>query len=83
MSGKCRRDPRGDAKRGFHTQADLELYSVYYLQRTSDADLPPFSTVGQALHIEPGLFMNLPGSEATGNQATIVRRAASRMAPRC
>jgi hypothetical protein len=59
--------------RGFNTQADLNLYGLHYLQRTSDADAPPFSTAGQALHIEPGLFMNVPGSEANDNAATIVR----------
>jgi hypothetical protein len=70
--------------RGFNTQADLDLYGLHYLQRVSDADPAPRSTVlppgysqtaGQALHIEPGLFMNVPGSQATQNQATIVRMA--------
>lgn len=65
--------PGAVPNRGFNTQADLELYGVHYLQRTRDADPPPFSTAGQALHIEPGLFMNVPGSDATGDQATIVR----------
>jgi hypothetical protein len=59
--------------RGFNLQADLELFGLHYLQRTMDADPPPFSTAGQALHIEPGLFMNVPGSNANSNQATIVR----------
>ena len=49
------------------------MYGLHYMQRTSDADPPPFSTAGQALHIEPGLFMNVPGSAANNNQATIVR----------
>jgi hypothetical protein len=65
--------PGAVPNRGFNTQADLELYGLHYLQRTRDADPPPFSTAGQALHIEPGLFMNVPGSEANNNQATIVR----------
>jgi hypothetical protein len=65
--------PGAVPNRGFDTQADLELYGLHYLQRTRDADRPPFSTAGQALHIEPGLFMNVPGSEANDNQATIVR----------
>jgi hypothetical protein len=65
--------PGAVPNRGFNTQADLELYGLHYLQRTSDADAPPFSTAGQGLHIEPGLFMNVPGSEANNNQATIVR----------
>lgn len=65
--------PGAVPNRGFNTQADLELYGLHYLQRTRDADPPPFSTAGQALHIEPGLFMNVPGSEANNDQATIVR----------
>lgn len=65
--------PGAVPNRGFDTQPDLELYGLHYLQRTRDADPPPFSTAGQALHIEPGLFMNVPGSMANGEQATIVR----------
>jgi hypothetical protein len=65
--------PGAVPNRGFNTQADLDLYGLHYLQRTRDADPPPFSTAGQALHIEPGLFMNVPGSEANSEQATIVR----------
>jgi hypothetical protein len=65
--------PGAVPNRGFNTQADLELYGLHYLQRTRDADQAPFSTAGQALHIEPGLFMNVPGSEANNEQATIVR----------
>jgi hypothetical protein len=53
-------------------QDDLSLYGLHYLQRTSDADLPPFETAGQALHIEPGLFMNVPAS-INFSQPTIVR----------
>jgi hypothetical protein len=68
--------------RGLNPQTDLSLYGLHYLQRTSDADPAPSpkvipagysTTAGQALHIEPGLFMNVPGSQATQNQATIVR----------
>jgi hypothetical protein len=73
--------------RGFANQADLQLYGLHYLQRVSDADPAPpkadpggySQTAGQALHIEPGLFMNVPASDqpATGNtlvnQPTIVR----------
>jgi hypothetical protein len=65
--------PGSVPNRGFDTQADLELFGLHYLQRTKDADPPPFSTAGQGLHIEPGLLMNVPGSEANNNQATIVR----------
>ena len=70
--------------RGFNTQADLSLYGLHYLQRVSDADPKPSpsvnpagysQTAGQALHIEPGLFMRVPGSQATQNESTIVRMA--------
>jgi hypothetical protein len=76
--------------RGLNPQTDLSLYGLHYLQRTSDADPKPSkhvnppgysTTAGQALHIEPGLFMNVPASSQpagqTGgtlvNQNTIVR----------
>ncbi len=61
--------------RGVANQADLELYGLHYLQRVTDADPPPFSTAGQALHIEPGLFMNVPASQVPENPASIVRMA--------
>lgn len=57
--------------RGFANQEDLGLYGLHYLQRVSDADPAPSphvhpagysQTAGQALHIEPGLFMNVPAS---------------------
>ncbi len=60
--------------RGFGPQQDLHLYGLHYLQRVSDADLPPFKTAGEALHIEPGLFMNVPASEHL-DEETIVRLA--------
>jgi len=74
--------------RGFNKQADLDLYGLHYLQRVSDADPAPSPTVsphgysqtaGQALHIEPGLFMNVPASQQPNpgtsivNEPTIVR----------
>jgi hypothetical protein len=74
--------------RGFNNQQDLDLYGLHYLQRTSDADPSPgpnvkppgySTTAKQALHIEPGLFMNVPASQqpSTGNtivnEPTIVR----------
>jgi hypothetical protein len=77
--------------RGLNPQPDLPLYGLHYLQRVSDADPAPSpnvqpagysQTAGEALHIEPGLFMNVPASQqaATGdtplvNQPTIVRMA--------
>jgi hypothetical protein len=80
--------------RGLATQKDLDLYGLHYLQRVSDADPAPSPTVqppgysttaGQALHIEPGLFMKVPASEKQSmgttlgntlmNQVSIVRLA--------
>ena len=60
--------------RGLNPQPDLGLYGLHYLQRISDADKPPFETAGQALHIEPGLFMNVPPTiQSPTAQGTIVR----------
>ena len=72
--------------RGLSPQTDLSLYGLHYLQRVSDADPKPSpkvlplgysTTAGQALHIEPGLFMNvpaaIPGTTPPGNTDTIVR----------
>jgi hypothetical protein len=61
--------------RGLNPQPDLSLYGLHYLQRVSDADKPPFETAGQALHIEPGLFMNVPASQEPEVESTIVRMA--------
>lgn len=62
--------------RGLQPQTDLSLYGLHYLQRVSDADKPPFETAGQALHIEPGLFMNVPPTDQSPTaQGTIVRMA--------
>jgi hypothetical protein len=61
--------------RGLNPQTDLSLYGLHYLQRVSDRDAPPFSTAGQALHIEPGLFMNVPASAVPEHHASIVRMA--------
>ncbi|HTC47578.1 MAG TPA: heme-binding protein [Candidatus Aquilonibacter sp.] len=61
--------------RGLNPQPDLSLYGLHYLQRVTDADKPPFSTAGQALHIEPGLFMNVPASQEPAVAPSIVRMA--------
>ncbi len=53
-------------------QQDLELYGLHYLQRVSDNDPPPYENAGEALHIEPGLFMNVPAS-LNCDHDTIVR----------
>jgi hypothetical protein len=76
--------------RGFNVQPDLSLYGLTYLQRVSDADPAPSPTVnpqgysqtaGQALHIEPGLFMHVPASQqpATGDTPIVNTDAIVRM----
>ena len=59
--------------RGVATQPDLSIFGLHYLQRVTDADAPGFSTAGQALHIEPGLFMSVPESQVPKVPASIVR----------
>ena len=77
--------------RGLNPQTDLGLYGLHYLQRVSDADPSPgphvkpagySTTAKQALHIEPGLFMNVPASQQpeTGNTPIVNKDAIVRMA---
>jgi hypothetical protein len=54
--------PGAVPNRGLATQPDIFLYGLHYLQRVTDADAPAFPNAGEALHIEPGLFMNVPAS---------------------
>ncbi len=61
--------------RGLNPQPDLSLYGLHYLQRVTDADPPGFSTAGEALHIEPGLFMSVPSSVDPSVTPSIVRMA--------
>jgi hypothetical protein len=73
--------PGAVPNRGLATQPDIFLYGLHYLQRVTDADAPAFPNAGEALHIEPGLFMNVPASGNlpteldTSVPATIVRLA--------
>jgi hypothetical protein len=67
--------PGAIPNRGLNPQVDLNLYGLHYLQRVTDADPPPFSTAGEALHIEPGLFMSVPASVIPSQPASIVRLA--------
>jgi hypothetical protein len=54
--------PGAVPNRGLEPQPDLMLYGLHYLQRVTDANPSDFDTSGQALHIEPGFFMNVPAS---------------------
>ena len=49
-------------------QPDISLFGLTYLQRVSDA------VTNQALHIEPGIWLNVPATTVQPNQpATVVR----------
>jgi hypothetical protein len=70
--------------RGLSPQPDLSLYGLHYLQRVSDADPAPSkkvsppgysTTAGQALHIEPGLFMHVPASQQASSGDTPIVNA--------
>jgi hypothetical protein len=50
-------------------QDDIELFGVHYLQRIDDAN-----THG-ALHIEPGLWINVPATTAPAGAPSVVRLA--------
>jgi hypothetical protein len=79
--------------RGLFKQSDINIYGLNYLQKVKDNDVdlpgfPNFPNAGEDLHIEPGLFLNVPASggvedpnDLTGNvtdpviPASIVRLA--------
>ena len=76
--------------RGLDPQTDLSLYGLHYLQRVSDRDPAPSplvqpqgysQTAGEALHIEPGLFMLVPASAQSdaGDTPIVNKRAIVRM----
>jgi hypothetical protein len=50
-------------------QGDIAMYGVTYLHRVTDA------TTGEALHIEPGLFLNVPATAEPKADASIARLA--------
>jgi hypothetical protein len=50
-------------------QGDIAMYGVTYLHRVTDA------TTGEALHIEPGLFLNVPATAEPRADASIARLA--------
>jgi hypothetical protein len=50
-------------------QGDIAMYAVTYLHRVTDA------ITGEALHIEPGLFLNIPATTEPKADASIARLA--------
>ena len=75
--------PNAIPNRGVGDQPDITIYGLHYLQSINDGDPKKFPNHGEALHIEPGLFLNVPASGkkadgtvvADGNvlPATVVR----------
>jgi hypothetical protein len=51
-------------------QDDINLFGVTYLQQISDATPP-----GGALHIEPGIWLNIPKTEVPAAEPTVARLA--------
>jgi hypothetical protein len=49
-------------------QGDINIFGLTYLQRVSDAE------TNGALHIEPGLWLNVPATTAPAQGATVVRQ---------
>ncbi|AXE28652.1 hypothetical protein DK842_01200 [Chromobacterium phragmitis] len=50
-------------------QNDIFLYGLTYLQQVNDA------ATGEGIHIEPGLWLNVPATTAPSDPPTIVRQA--------
>ncbi len=50
-------------------QVDIELFGLHYLQQINDA------TTKGALHIEPGIWVNVPATTAPGESQSIARMA--------
>ena len=50
-------------------QDDIELFGLHYLQQISDR------ATGGAIHIEPGLWLNVPATTAPAQPATVARLA--------
>jgi hypothetical protein len=55
--------------RGVANQPDITIYGLNYLQKVkdNDTDIPGFPNAGEDLHIEPGLFLNVPASGGVVN----------------
>jgi hypothetical protein len=52
-----------------NAQDDIELFGLTYLQKISD------SVTGGALHIEPGIWVSIPPTEAPAETASVARMA--------
>jgi hypothetical protein len=54
------------------TEPDISLTGVRYLQQINDVNFPP-PQGGNALHLEPGFWLDIPATPDTANNPTVVR----------
>jgi hypothetical protein len=54
--------------RGSDGQLDISIFGLSYLQRIADA------VTNEALHIEPGFWLNVPPTTVPAGAATVVRQ---------
>ncbi|CAO5155933.1 conserved hypothetical protein [Frankia sp. AiPs1] len=54
--------------RGSNGQQDIDIFGLRYLQRVADA------TTNEALHVEPGFWLNVPPTVVPPGPATVVRQ---------
>jgi hypothetical protein len=54
--------------RGSTGQSEIKIFGLRYLQRVSDA------VTGEALHTEPGFWLNVPRTDVPGSGPTVVRQ---------
>lgn len=60
--------------RGF-AQADVSLFGLTYLQQVSDANVKDGNGNPAGIHIEPGIWINIPATTEPSEQATVARLA--------
>jgi hypothetical protein len=60
--------------RGF-TQADVSLFGLTYLQQVSDANVKDTNGNPAGIHIEPGIWLNIPATTAPLEPHTVARLA--------
>jgi hypothetical protein len=65
------RYPQKPPRHGTLTQSDLFMSGLHYLQQISDANTDPPS----GLHLEPGVWLNIPATTDPAVSATIARLA--------
>ena len=60
--------------RGF-AQGDISLFGLTYLQQIADANVKDSNGNPAGIHIEPGIWINIPLTTAPQEQATVARMA--------